>query len=114
MTAAVVEHVDVAAYRIPTDLPEGDGTLAWDATTAVVVHVGGGCTGLGWTFADRGAPEVVRGLLSDVVVGRDATRAKIKIGESWGRCSPVTSRARPSHPTTSQGYVSSAIASGVT
>ena len=26
-----------ASYRIPTDMPEADGTLAWDSTTLVVV-----------------------------------------------------------------------------
>ena len=34
-----VEHVDVSAYRIPTDTPhESDGTLVWDATTLVLVE----------------------------------------------------------------------------
>ena len=27
-----IDAVDVSAYRIPTDAPESDGTLAWDAT----------------------------------------------------------------------------------
>ena len=40
------------AYRIPTDQPEADGTLAWDKTTLVVVDVeAGGQTGLGYTYA---------------------------------------------------------------
>ncbi|MEU6722813.1 hypothetical protein ABZ917_03765 [Nonomuraea wenchangensis] len=26
-----IEQVTAAAYRVPTDRPEGDGTLAWDA-----------------------------------------------------------------------------------
>lgn len=34
--------VEAAAYRIPTDRPESDGTLAWEATTLVTVHVGAG------------------------------------------------------------------------
>ena len=33
-----VERVEVTAYTVPTDAPEEDGTLAWDATTIVVVH----------------------------------------------------------------------------
>ena len=42
-----------AAYRIPTDGPEADGTYAWDATTLVVVHIrAGDATGLGYTYAD--------------------------------------------------------------
>ena len=40
-----VEAVDVAAYTVPTDAPEADGTLSWESTTIVVVHVeaGGAC-----------------------------------------------------------------------
>ena len=65
-----VDGVDVAVYRVPTDRPEADGTLSWDATTAVVVRArGGGCSGLGWTYADAAAAEVVRGLLARQVVG---------------------------------------------
>lgn len=68
-----VDRLDVAVYRLPSDRPEADGTLAWDATTAVVVHVsGGGCTGMGWTYADASAAHVVSALLSEVVVGRAA------------------------------------------
>ena len=37
-----IQRLSVAAYTIPTDAPEADGTFAWDATTIVVVHVAGG------------------------------------------------------------------------
>jgi hypothetical protein len=30
-----VERLDVSAYTVPTDEPESDGTLAWDATTLI-------------------------------------------------------------------------------
>lgn len=70
VTDPAVERLDVAVYRLTTDRPEADGTLTWDATTAVVVHVStGGATGLGWTYADASAANVVRGMLSDVVLG---------------------------------------------
>ena len=39
--AVPVEALEVGAYTIPTDAPEADGTLAWDATTIVVVHAHG-------------------------------------------------------------------------
>jgi L-alanine-DL-glutamate epimerase-like enolase superfamily enzyme len=69
----VIEGLDVAVYRLPTDQPEADGTLPWDATTAVVASArGGGVTGLGWTYADSSAAAMVRGLLADVVLGRPA------------------------------------------
>lgn len=47
-----VTSVDVSAYTIPTELPEADGTLAWDKTTVVVVQVQlrNGGRGLGFAY----------------------------------------------------------------
>jgi L-alanine-DL-glutamate epimerase-like enolase superfamily enzyme len=68
-----VARLEVGAYRVPTDRPESDGTLAWDATTLVVVEVtAGDARGLGWTYADAAAARLVRDLLARVVLGRDA------------------------------------------
>src|SRR5262245_36294972 len=70
---AAVRAVDVAAYRIPTDAPESDGTLAWHATTLVLVRVrAGGREGLGYTYADRASATLVDGLLAELIVGHDA------------------------------------------
>lgn len=41
---AVIRDVQATAYRVPTDRPEADGTLAWDSTTIVVVTVSAGNT----------------------------------------------------------------------
>jgi L-alanine-DL-glutamate epimerase-like enolase superfamily enzyme len=72
---ATIDEVEVSAYKIPTDLPESDGTAAWDATTIVVVEVrGGGRSGLGWTYGDVSSATTVRSTLRDVVIGRDALR----------------------------------------
>jgi L-alanine-DL-glutamate epimerase-like enolase superfamily enzyme len=75
-----ITSVEASAYTIPTDRPEGDGTLTWDSTTWVLVSV---CTGdpalpqgLGWTYAPAPAAAVVRDLLADVVVGRSALDAR--------------------------------------
>jgi L-alanine-DL-glutamate epimerase-like enolase superfamily enzyme len=69
---AEVRAVRWAAYRIPTDGPEADGTLAWDATTAVVVHAEAGDeTGLGWTYAPAAAGHLIGELLTPHVAGRD-------------------------------------------
>lgn len=66
-----IEAVDWAAYTVPTDGPEADGTLAWDSTTIVVVHArAAGETGLGWTYAPAAAGHLIGELLSAVVVGR--------------------------------------------
>jgi L-alanine-DL-glutamate epimerase-like enolase superfamily enzyme len=72
MTA--IESVEAAAYTVPTDGPEADGTAAWDATTIVVVHAAaGGQVGTGWTYGAAACADVVNGMLADVVVGRDAS-----------------------------------------
>ena len=66
-----VERLDVSAYTIPTDEPESDGTLEWDSTTIVVVEAhAGGATGLGYTYTDAAAAQLIRSKLVDVVVGR--------------------------------------------
>ena len=36
---AKIETLEVAAYTVPTDAPESDGTLQWDATTMVLVSL---------------------------------------------------------------------------
>jgi L-alanine-DL-glutamate epimerase-like enolase superfamily enzyme len=71
--APPVERLDVAAYTIPTDAPEADGTLSWDSTTIVVVQAhAGGRRGLGWTYADASAATLIRSKLAGVVEGADA------------------------------------------
>ncbi|QYM78819.1 hypothetical protein K0B96_16170 [Horticoccus luteus] len=68
-----VESVRTAAFRIPTDAPESDGTLEWQATTLVVVEVtAGGETGFGYTYADAGVARMIRDSLAAVVTGEDA------------------------------------------
>jgi L-alanine-DL-glutamate epimerase-like enolase superfamily enzyme len=72
-TPIPVESVEVAAYTIPTDAPESDGTLAWDSTTMVVVTVrAGGATGTGYSYADSSSATVVTSKLAGVVTGGDA------------------------------------------
>ena len=76
VVGARVATVEAAAYTIPTEHPEGDGTLTWDSTTWVVVRVATADpdlpAGVGWTYAPAPAVAVVRDLLADEVVGRDA------------------------------------------
>ena len=67
-----VTALDAAAYVIPADAPEADGTLAWDKTTMVLVTArAGGEQGLGWSYTSRAAAVVVDELLADAVTGRD-------------------------------------------
>ncbi len=69
----IVEAVEAHAYTIPTDLPEADGTAAWDSTTLVIVFArAGGVEGLGYTYADASAALLVIGKLAGVVHGASA------------------------------------------
>lgn len=71
--AIPVGGLRAAAYTIPTDAPESDGTLAWDSTTLVVVTAeAGGRTGIGYTYAGPAAAAVAGHELAEVVIGRDA------------------------------------------
>ena len=73
-------RLEAAAYRIPTEGPEADGTLEWDATTLVLVRIrAGGACGLGYTYADAGAVTLIRGMLAAAIRQRDA----FDIPASW-------------------------------
>jgi L-alanine-DL-glutamate epimerase-like enolase superfamily enzyme len=68
-----VERLQAAAHTFPTDRPESDGTLEWDSTTIVVVEAyADGAVGLGYTYTDGAAAELVREKLAATVEGRDA------------------------------------------
>jgi L-alanine-DL-glutamate epimerase-like enolase superfamily enzyme len=70
---AAVERLDVAAYKIPTDAPEADGTYTWDSTTLVIVEAeAGGERGLGYTYADTATAQLIHAKLAGVVRGQDA------------------------------------------
>src|SRR5512146_2310880 len=68
-----VSRIEVAAYTVPTDFPESDGTYEWDRTTLVVVHAeGGGARGLGYTYADSATARLIHDKLAAQVVGENA------------------------------------------
>ena len=70
---APITTVRAAAYRIPTDLPEADGTYAWDATTLVVANVeAGGRSGTGYTYADAAIVSLIAGALRAAIEQRDS------------------------------------------
>jgi L-alanine-DL-glutamate epimerase-like enolase superfamily enzyme len=75
-----ISSVRGEAYTVPTDAPESDGTLEWDSTTILVVHVeGGGQHALGYSYTDAAAAALVNQVLADVVVGRRIS----DVGGSW-------------------------------
>jgi L-alanine-DL-glutamate epimerase-like enolase superfamily enzyme len=70
---AQIDRVVAHAFRIPTDAPEADGTIAWNATTLVLVEIdAGGTTGLGYTYSDAASADIVSGVLTTVLRGQDA------------------------------------------
>jgi L-alanine-DL-glutamate epimerase and related enzymes of enolase superfamily len=71
--AVPVQRVEVSAYRFPTDAPESDGTLAWDATTMIIVRAhAGDRVGVGYTYCGLAVATVITEMLADVVRDRDA------------------------------------------
>ena len=77
---APVGEIGITAYKVPTDSPESDGTLQWDATTAVLVELrAAGKTGLGYTYAGLGTAKLIEEKLADAVRGRDA----LAIAGAW-------------------------------
>lgn len=69
---APIEKVRAAAYTIPTDRPEADGTFSWDATTLVVVQAcGGGGEGLGYTYSDASIVRLIGKTLAPTIAGGD-------------------------------------------
>ena len=68
-----VDDIAISAYRVPTDVPESDGTYEWRDTTLVLVEAtAADVAGIGWSYADTATARLVRDLLADVVRGRDA------------------------------------------
>ncbi len=70
---APITLITTAVYRFPTPEPEADGTLQWNATTAVTVTLqAGGKVGLGWTYSAGAAADVIHDVLAAAVEGRSA------------------------------------------
>jgi L-alanine-DL-glutamate epimerase-like enolase superfamily enzyme len=71
-TGTKIDSIDVACYKIPTDSPESDGTLAWDSTTWVVVEVRAGDQfGIGYTYADAATAAMIKTHLAKHLEGAD-------------------------------------------
>ena len=68
-----IERLESAAFTVPTERPESDGTLEWDATTLVVVELeAAGVRALGYTYSDAAAAAIVDRRLRPCVAGRNA------------------------------------------
>ena len=66
-----IDGITARVFRIPTDAPEADGTIAWDHTTMVLVEVSaGGERGLGYTYGAPAAADIVKSVLADKIRGQ--------------------------------------------
>ena len=76
-----IKRIDVQVYRIPTDGPEEDGTLHWEATTMVLVEAvaADGQRGLGYSYASAAAATLIQETLEQAVVGRRVQ----DVGAAW-------------------------------
>jgi len=69
---ATITEVRCRAYTIPTDLPEADGTFAWNSTTLIIVEVYAcNAAGLGYTYSDASAAKLIRDMLAPDIVQED-------------------------------------------
>ena len=68
-----IDRAEVSAYTVPTDAPESDGTLQWDKTTLVLVHLEAGkWRGLGYTYANHATADLIQDSLFPEILHRDA------------------------------------------
>ncbi|ELR85622.1 hypothetical protein W7U_10380 [Mycobacterium sp. H4Y] len=68
-----IDEVTAQVYKIPTDAPEADGTLAWSSTTLVLAEVSaGGERGIGYTYGDGAAGKLITGPLAGTLTGHNA------------------------------------------
>jgi L-alanine-DL-glutamate epimerase-like enolase superfamily enzyme len=98
-----IDSATALACRIPTDVPEADGTLAWHETTLVVVEIAAaGQTGLGFAYADACLVPLLERALLPLLLGDDPRRV--------GACRDKVARAvRNLHPGGLAGMAVSAI-----
>jgi hypothetical protein len=68
---ARIERVSARSFRIPTDAPEADRTMRWEATTLILAEIEAGRhTGIGYTYADAACVTIINGLLGPVLRDR--------------------------------------------
>lgn len=76
-TSDRIERIRVRTVRVPTEAPESDGTLRWDATTAVICEIeAGGTSGIGYTYAHPAAARVIEETLQPALGDTPASEIK--------------------------------------
>ncbi|MDT9695399.1 enolase C-terminal domain-like protein [Streptomyces sp. P17] len=88
-----IQRPVVSVYTVPTDAPEADGTLTWDATTTVIAEVtAGDATGTGWTYGPAAVGDFLRDQLAPLVEGRSALDIP---GAHEAMCRAIRNAGRP-------------------
>jgi L-alanine-DL-glutamate epimerase-like enolase superfamily enzyme len=88
-----IGSIEAAAFTVPTDVPESDGTLEWSATTMVLVSIGAGdVVGTGWTYGPAAIANIVADPLAGAVRGRFAFDIS---GAHEAMCRTVRNAGRP-------------------
>src|SRR2546430_14500069 len=68
-----IRGVKGAAYTVPTDAPEADGTFAWSRTTLVLAEIEAGAQrGIGYSYGHAAQVALIDSLLAEALAGRDA------------------------------------------
>lgn len=89
-----IETVRAKAYRIPVEQQprESDGTLTWSSTTLVVAEViAGDVAGMGYTYADASAAQMINGLLAPRLQGSDALATSARYADM---CAAIRNNGR--------------------
>jgi L-alanine-DL-glutamate epimerase-like enolase superfamily enzyme len=75
-----IDELRVSVFTVPTEEPESDGTLTWNATTVVVVEPSAAnVTGVGFSYATGACARLINDVLRDVVIGQDA----LDVARNW-------------------------------
>lgn len=79
-----IDRLEVESYKVPTEVPESDGTLQWDHTDISIVSAyAQGRQGIGYTFAGHAVASLVHGALGEVVNGMDAMSPQAAYLAMW-------------------------------
>lgn len=71
--APVINGCRVAAYKIPTETQQSDGTLKWSATTLVLVQLqAGDQSGVGYSYANSATAHLIQDTLLPMLEGSDS------------------------------------------
>ncbi|MFI5806851.1 enolase C-terminal domain-like protein [Streptomyces sp. NPDC051561] len=68
-----LQQLEVTCFSVPTDAPEADGTLTWEATWVVVVEARAADTvyGTGWTYAPTAVATLITQDFCPLLLGLD-------------------------------------------